>query len=189
MATLEEVVRIVGTLKMVYPNFGSKLSDFEWEQLPGVWQRLLADIPFDLLDMAAMHYCSTSRSPFPPSVAELRDYALSLVTADEPGAEEAWGEVMRLVRRYGSYGKFNTETMTYNLPDFSSERISKCVSIMGWLNLCMSENPGVDRAQFMKMYDSLKKRDTDRALALPEVREVKQLIAETARALKLKAGG
>lgn len=161
MATLEEVVRIVGVLKLAYPNFGARLSEDEWVALPRVWHRLLRDVPFDLLDAAAMHYVASSGSAFPPSIAELREAAYKLVSMDKLSAEEAWGEVQKAIRRFGSY----------RMPKFNSSIIGCAVEIIGWRALCASENEVADRAHFFRVYESLARRERNVAMMLPEVRE------------------
>lgn len=161
MATLEEVVRIVGILKLAYPNFGTRLSEDEWTALPRVWHRLLRDVPFNLLDAAAVHYIASSGSAFPPSIAELRETAYKLVSMDRPSAEEAWGEVQKAIRRFGSY----------RVPEFSNSTIGCAVGIVGWRSLCASENEVADRAHFFRVYESLARRERNVAMMLPEVRE------------------
>lgn len=164
MATRDQIIDIIGALKMVYPNFGSRLTEDDWNAMPDVWHRLLNDIPFELLDAAAMNHASASGSAFPPSVAELREAALSLVT-DAPSAEEAWGEVRAAMGRYGH------RTPPSEIP-FSSPTILKTVQIMNWLALCMSENEVADRAHFLRIYATLHEREKRDALRLPEVRNV-----------------
>lgn len=60
-------------------------------------------------------------------------------------AGEAWAEVLRTVSSIGSYGN----------PIFKEEIIFKAVECVGWRNICLSENIGVERAHFMKVYESL----------------------------------
>lgn len=177
MATLKEVTRIVGVLKMAYPNFGSRLTEDEWAVLPEVWHRLLRDLPFDLLDAAAAHFATTSGSPFPPSVAELREMAYRLANPCQTSAEEAWGVVKLEMRRAG----------IYNAPGFDDPAIAAAVKIIGWRALCVSENEMADRAHFFRIYQSITDREKSERLMLPEVREIVHRLSVENR-LALKAG-
>ena len=63
-------------------------------------------------------------------------------------AGEAWAVVLKAVSKIGSYGQ----------PKFKDEAIGKAVECIGWRNICLSETIGVERAHFMKIYETLKTR-------------------------------
>jgi len=177
MATLNEVINVIGVLKLAYPSFGARLTEDEWAALPRVWHRLLRDIPFDLLDAAAAHYATTSGSAFPPSIAELRDMAFRVANPNRMSAEEAWGEVQKAIRRIGFY----------RAPEFDDPAIGRAVQIIGWRALCLSENEMADRAHFFRIYQAVAERERHNVLMLPEVRAVAARLAAGAWAA-LKAG-
>jgi len=62
---------------------------------------------------------------------------------------EAWAEVLGAIRIVGSYGS----------PKFSDSLIKKAVNCIGWRHLCLSENIEIQRAHFLKIYESLSKRE------------------------------
>ncbi len=64
-------------------------------------------------------------------------------------AGEAWGIVKKEISKVGCWGK----------PNFEDPIIKKTVEIIGWRTLCMTERPSAERAQFMKIYDSLISRE------------------------------
>ena len=168
MATYELVTRIIGVLKLAYPHFGRDMIREDWIALPQVYHRLLSDIPDAQLEAAALHV--TSENTFFPSAAELRQAAFMLANCNQPSAEEAWGQVRRAFQ--------------YGLNEISDARTRRAVEIMGWRELCLSENQVADRAHFMKIYASLSERDKREGAMLPEVR---RLIAGIAGRLALKA--
>lgn len=145
-----------------------------------LYARLLADIPDDLLEAAALHVIG--RSKFFPAVAELRDAAFDLrkTALALPTALEAWGEVMAEVRRSGSYRE----------PRFSSDVIRQAVvALGGWQSICLSENVTADRARFVEVYDQLTGREDAHARLLPSVRgKVTELAAALADKKRLKSG-
>ena len=173
MASFETVAKIIGVLKMAYPHFGSHLTREDWIALPQVYHRILSDIPDAQLEAAALQVAS--RNIFFPSAAELREAAFVLANHNQLSAEEAWGEVRKAMQKFGSY----------RIPEFDHERVARAVDVMGWRNLCMSENEITDRAHFMRVYSSLSERDKREGAMLPEVR---RLIAGVAGRLALKAG-
>jgi hypothetical protein len=77
-------------------------------------------------------------------IALVREFAIPEI----PQAGEAWGEVLRKIQTVGSYGA----------PQFSSQVIQKAVDCIGWKTLCMSENIAIERAHFLKIYETFEKR-------------------------------
>lgn len=140
-----------------------------------IYHRILRDIDGALLEAATMQWLSTKR-PFHPSPGELRDMALSLVTRNEPSADEAWIEVLEAIRYPGSWGT----------PKWSSERIANTVKAFGWIDLAQHDidQRGVVRAQFMRIYEAQAAREHDDRLMLTETRQaVDALIGATAKRL------
>ena len=86
-------------------------------------------------------------------IALILEYA---VADDNVSAGEAWGIVKSTIIGIGSYG----------MPNFGNELIDETVKIMGWRNLCMSENDVADRAHFMKIYDNIVMRSKNKKMLL-----------------------
>lgn len=146
-----------------------------------VYHEILDDVNDDLLMAATKQWLSTAR-PFHPSPGELRDLALTLTECNEPGADEAWSEVLDALQHIGSY----------HVPEWSSERIAKTMRSFGrWSDFCLLETDqlGIVRAQFMRIYEAQAKREHDDRLMLPETRAaVQQRIAQLAEQKRIGAG-
>lgn len=166
MANEADVLRVLALLGASYPNF--ELRDDTGE----VYCRLLADLPCEALEAAAIQHVAENR--FFPTVAELREVAERIIGYGDrrPTALEAWGEV-----------KENMVHSDYTrMPEFSNPITVRVLRSMGWwYNLCMSENGMADRAHFLKAYDELVKREREEGRLLPEVRQLAALMASPAR--------
>lgn len=150
---------ILEELFAAYPNIAGD------EKAIAMYLRLLRDIPAVELQIV-VDQC-VAEMKFLPTVAEIREKHLSLThRAGELAAAEAWGMVTQEIRRIGSWGT----------PVFDNPTVAQVVKQMGWRELCMSENPGVDRAQFMRMYEQLINREVQEHRLLPQA---KQLIEAT----------
>ena len=115
-----------------------------------LWAKLLADIPLAAAEAAIASHVSTS--PFPPSIAEIREWA-----AGGPGdgaAAEAWGKLMQAVRKYGWCNQ--GEAKAYLGPEIWAAMLR---TFPDWLALCMSENMEADRAHFLRMWESMAKKE------------------------------
>lgn len=168
MANEAEVLKVLAILGASYPNF--ELRDDTGE----VYCRLLADIPCDLLEAAAIQHIAENR--FFPSVAELRELADRIASYRDrrPTALEAWGEVIQQVHSIGSWRK----------PEFSSPLIARCVECIGWHTICYSEMIAAERARFIEAYDELVKREREERRMLPEVRQLAALMASSVRQIE-----
>src|SRR3990167_7053860 len=166
MATEKVIVQVMGVLAAAYPSFSLT------RETIAVYQRVLSDVPDELLQHAALDCISKGR--FFPSVSELRDAALSIkrIGSGNPSAFEGWEEVVRVVREKG-HGF---------LPEFSHPWIGAAVrQIGGWQRLCMSENLVADRARFFEAFQDAERRNTESERTLPQVRELALRLASTRR--------
>ena len=123
--------------------------------------RLLSDIPAETLQIVVDQSIAECR--FVPSIAELRErfHALS-GEMSIPLAAEEWGRVELAKRREGRSWK----------PQFKNPLTQKAVLILGWSNLCLSDNPVADRAHFIKIYDQLVERGRRDNALLPHARQM-----------------
>jgi hypothetical protein len=112
------------------------------------WSLVLGDISFDEAKAAAVRHLRTSK--FQPVPADIIAAVKAMRPSKHPTAEEAWQEVLP---------KLNP----YQRPEWSSELIREAVKTMGFLQICQSESPSIDRAQFLKIYNNLLERQTVKA--------------------------
>ena len=139
MASEAVVLQVLELFTTMYPNYALTPPAI------GVYVRLLADIPDEVLSQAALDLLS--RSTYFPTIAELRTGALELLEALAPVPHEylAWAEVQDQIREQGHAGE----------PVFSHPLVEKAVEILGWRYLCLSEDIVADRAHFFQAYKVL----------------------------------
>lgn len=169
---MSEIPQIINFLIHAYPRQEISKGTID------VYKETLKDIDPDLLRAAVLKHIS--KSPWFPSVSELRDAAASLIeqASGEPDTFTAWAEVMEQVRQVGSWGE----------PTFSSPRIYKAIQgIGGWRELCMSENTIADRARFIEAYNTYQSRDQEHRRMLPAVFQAISALSESKR-MSLGAG-
>jgi hypothetical protein len=139
-----------------YPN--TQIAD----ETMGVYVENLIDIPLGELQVIIKQAIATHK--FLPTVAEIRDMRHGLQHFEQLTYVEAWDTVVKEIRRIGSYGA----------PQFQDPITARVVKSMGWRELCMSENPGIDRAQFRDMYNALLSRQERDQKLLPQARDYVQ---------------
>jgi len=172
VATEKSILEVFAVLGAAFPSFAAT------RETISVYFRVLADLPDELLQTAALD--CVSKGKWFPTVAELRDAALSIRTNSmaQLSAFEAWDEVCRLIRDQG-HG---------TTPDFSHPWIGAAVRQSGgWVRLCMSENTVADRARFIEGFQDAQRRNLESERTLPQVREL-ALRLSSARRPELPGG-
>jgi len=180
MASNEAVAKMFAVFGAIWPRDAERGNAITLN----VYERCLTDIPDDLLQAAAVKV--VSEATFWPKPSEIRAAALALVEPEDMSAGEAWALVQRYIRHCPP-GRWWVAGKSYHakpLPD----RVRKCVDAIGGMAyLRLSENTMSDRARFATAYDTITRRERERARMLPEVRAVVERLAEQ-RVGQLEAG-
>lgn len=165
--TKSETVQLFVIIKSLFPRddaFKNATTD-----MVSAWTEMLADIPFDHAKAAVKAAVATS--PFPPSIAEIRDYATRLTAPKRMSADEAWGIASECIRKYGLQTRRiapETEVVTvvrfgdpvsinpsgreYEAKFHCPPEVWKMLKHMGYADIVKSDNPDVVRGQFLKAW-------------------------------------
>jgi hypothetical protein len=149
-----EIVKLLAIINTAFPNMQVT------EAMVDLWYELLGDIDFITAQVAVKKLLL--ESPYPPAIADIRKQVAEITTPEENKMDpaEAWGEVEKAIRHYGSYRE--EEALASMSP-----AVAKVAKYMGWREICLSEEPGVVRGQFLKMFSQVQEREKKEAL-LPE---------------------
>ena len=154
---MRDIVRLI---RGAYPDKGLTPETVE------VYTRCLSDLPFEIAQAAVVSHIAQNK--WFPTIAELRQAAAQLIPGNRaPTALEAWGEVMQQIADVGMYcgGDYRELIWTHSA-------VERAVKSIGWRQLCLSGNIGVERAHFLKLYDAYTERQRQDAVQLPEVRKM-----------------
>jgi hypothetical protein len=170
-----ECKKLVAVLLGAFPQ--SRIS----AQTPAIYERMLIDLECPAAHAAVERLLAASR--FMPSVAEIREAALTLAIGEQKPGGEAWGGVLRAIKAEGAWHTPGRDFV------FADTVTAECVESLGWRELCASENQVADRARFIELYDRLAVQNRQRQLSesLPAAQRYKAIQAE--RTGQLEAGG
>lgn len=144
----QDILKAVAPLQLAY---NASLDDARLR----LYVEMLSDIPPQILEVAVKKLIMTNK--FLPSIAEIRETAYgikgTISGTAAPDESEAWGEVAKAIRSVGYYGK----------PKFSHEAITVAVNNIGWQDICMTTNDGMNtlRSQFRRAYQLAAQRQKD----------------------------
>lgn len=130
------------------------------EQAMELWFKQLEDIPYKVAEVTLHKWVATNK--WSPSIADIRETAAEILQGEIPDWGEGWQQVMRAIRYCGSY---EPEKALEMLDDISATAVKR----LGWLNLCMSENIEVERANFRMIYEAEAKKKKREAQIPPQV--------------------
>ena len=120
------------------------------QQAMELWFKQLQDIPYEVAEIGLNKWVSLNK--WSPSIADIREMASSVSNGDLPEWGDAWEEVCRAIRHYGACDATNALESLSPLARKTAKR-------MGFRDLCMSENPQADRANFRMIYEQLAERE------------------------------
>lgn len=141
----KEFALFASALKTYYP----KENLLPNNQAMELWYQQLADIPYHVAEVTLNKWVATNK--WSPTIADIREMALSVTRPTEPDWGEGWREVEMAIRKFGMYRI--GEAMESFTP------ITKqCVERLGFRELCLSENSMADRANFRMVYEQLVQR-------------------------------
>lgn len=159
--TKGEVAKLLVVLAASYPKF--EVDDVKVQ----VWYEMLGDLDYDVANIAIKKIIMLNT--FPPAIAEVRKAAIEISSPRGLTAAEAWGEVIRAIRDYGYYRE--KEAMASMSPI-----TAQVVRYLGWREICLSEEPEILRAHFLKMYDQVAAREQKKQLLSPTMQtEIKKI--------------
>ena len=135
------------------------------EQAMALWYSQLQDIPYKIAELTLNKWVALNK--WSPSIADIREQATSITHEEIKDWSAAWSDVINSIRYYGSYQE---EEALASLDDMTRQAVKR----LGFKNLCLSENIGVDRANFRMIYEQLEQRKRNEA-QIPQ--RIKDLIA------------
>lgn len=136
-----------------------------------VYWQILKDLPDDAVQAAVLNILARHRYNTLPTVGEVRTEALRLSQPQIPTALEAWGEVMRAIRKHGAPGQ--DEKALASMSPVTRD----VVRAIGWREICFCENADVIRGQFRKAYEELAGRRREVQAMPPDVRAFTKRVA------------
>ncbi|MEW6726887.1 MAG: replicative helicase loader/inhibitor [Bacillota bacterium] len=160
-----EVGRLIAAAAANWPQ----LQERDLAPTAALWERMLADIPYELAERALAKVLATAR--FFPTVAEIRSAALELTQGRRKTAAEAWDEVTQAMRRYGYYSE--AEALASMTPE-----VAAMCQRFGWRDMCSCEDVEVLRGQFRKAWEAQQDAEREMAVLPAPIREMIQVASE-----------
>ena len=181
----KETVATFALISALFPR-DDKFANATKEMI-SAWNEMLADIPFDTVKAAIKAAVATS--PFPPSICEIRNYAVKISENSLRSPEEAWKIALDAMRTYntrtvpiegfnskeykfvkfGEPVKIRPSGLEYEAKKNVPPDVWEVMELMGYADMCASENADVLRGQFMKIWSNKTSREHEYRVVSPIV--------------------
>lgn len=148
-----EFATFAAALKTYYP----KENLLPNSQAMELWFRQLQDIPFIVAEAALNKWVATQK--WSPTIADLREMAVSVTAGEKALWSDGWEQVQTAIRKYGMY---NIGAAMDSFDDVTKQTVKR----LGFRDLCLSENPMQDRANFRMIFEQIAERK-EKAEQLP----------------------
>lgn len=168
MITEKELIKFVGQVTIAYPNTFKNYTKTMFDLMKETWMDNLSDFTYDQLRLGLKkHLADVTKGCYCPSIADIRKNVNEILHGQIITAGEAWGEVLKHIRKFGSDSIGDYHNM--------SQTTVKVVKQIGLRNIGISETPDIMRAHFIKLYDSYAQRELNNRNLQPQIKEIQEL--------------
>ena len=161
--TKKEVLKLFALIASIYTQAG-RFAEAD-AQMRDAWHALLEDIPFGAAERAVSAHAVNNT--FPPSIAEIRRYALAGISDRRDTAEEAWALVLKALKN----SAYNSAEEFAKLPDICKRCVGSAQVLKSWAISEDVTTVSVARAQFLNAYRVMDSRERERAMMPPSIRD------------------
>jgi len=161
-----ETKLFIKKIKFIFPRFlqnADITSREDMEDYVELWQELLSDLPFEVCAIALKRHVMISK--WEPSVSDIREQA-SKVTDIELNPADSWNKCCKIAISLPHYEKWDIDGL--------DEIEKKCLLAIGIENIKKSENLGIERSNFMKMFIDLNDKKTIENKMPKQLKSLKQ---------------
>lgn len=179
-----ETIKTMSVLRAAYPMFYNNMSAEDAKVAVELWQRILGDYDYSIVNAAIVGLISTRTSTFPPVPGEVVDMIHRLAGEKQMDGAEAWGLVANALRNslYGFHEEFQ------KLPPAVQAAVGSENQLREWAMMDAGEVATVVSSNFQKAFRITAAREKELA-KLPE--SVKTFVGELLQGggLKMLEGG
>lgn len=165
-----ETIQVITLLAGNYDSIAKK-DNTQKQLMISTWQECLGDLDYRLVLEAVKKTMITS--PYPPTIADIRKNAISLVTPEAVTAIEAWNEAYKMICR----GLYMTEEEFEKANPVIKKFFRNVGQVKEIAQMDISTVNSVIKGQFLKQYEVIVNREIEEKLMPQSMQDfTKQLI-------------
>lgn len=165
--TREEVIKILTILKANYQNLYRNISKKEAEDIIELYQMMFKNCDYKLVNLAVAELINTFQ--YPPTIADIKNKMYELSSRDDDkSTSELWDKLLKAIRN-GTYGY---EKEFEELPMEVKEFVREPFQLHELASIDSNTIHTVVKGQFLKQVETIKQRQKEINMMLPETRKI-----------------
>ena len=142
--TRDETIELLMMVQAAFPNYKPP----DKTVAVNTWFLMLADYPYQQVQMALKAYIATDTSGFAPSIGQIIDKMQMINSHAEQNEMEAWSLVSKALRN----GNYKSREEFEKLPDLVKEAVGSPENIHNWAQADIKSIESVIQSNFIKSY-------------------------------------
>ena len=142
--TRDETIELLMMIQAAFPNYKPP----DKTVAVNTWFLMLADYPYQQVQMALKAYIATDTSGFAPSIGQIIDKMQMINSHAEQNEMEAWSLVSKALRN----GNYKSREEFEKLPDLVKEAVGSPENIHNWAQADIKSVESVIQSNFIKSY-------------------------------------
>ena len=167
LVTRDETIELLMMVQAAFPNYKPP----DKTVAVNTWFLMLADYPYQQVQMALKAYIATDTSGFAPSIGQIIDKMQMINSHTEQNEMEAWSLVSKALRN----GNYKSREEFEKLPDLVKEAVGSPENIHNWAQSDIKSIESVIQSNFIKSYRLVVSRQKE-IQKLPK--EIKAMISD-----------
>lgn len=168
--TKQEFSKIAMAIRTYYPRERILPDDYAMS----LWYDALKDLDYQSAYRAVRKWAETNQ--WSPSISDIRGLCATFTHGEFNSWEDEWHRVCKTIQ---SYGYMREQEALRSLPEITR----KIVVRLGYKNLCGSENPAVDRANFRDIYNNMVNKQKENEKLSQPIRQALEKATESRNAV------
>ena len=142
--TRDETIELLMMVQAAFPNYKPP----DKTVAVNTWFLMLADYPYQQVQMALKAYIATDTSGFAPSIGQIIDKMQMINSHAEQNEMEAWSLVSKALRN----GNYKSKEEFEKLPDLVKEAVGSPENLHNWAQADIKSVESVIQSNFIKSY-------------------------------------
>ena len=142
--TRDETIELLMMVQAAFPNYKPP----DKTVAVNTWFLMLADYPYQQVQMALKAYIATDTSGFAPSIGQIIDKMQMINSHAEQNEMEAWSLVSKALRN----GNYKSKAELDKLPDLVQEPVGSPENLHNWAQADIKSVESVIQSNFIKSY-------------------------------------
>ena len=172
----DEVVQLLGLLKVAYPNFYKNITKKEAEQTISLYEDMFKNTNQAVVTVAVKELIGTLQ--YPPTIADIKN-KIDEITTVKKLPTELWEQLCKALKNSGYHSVEEFEKLSPEVQAFV-----KSPNELKNLGLMDSDVVhSVIKGQFFRQIEVIQKREADDRKMLPESKKLREMISQIGKAL------